>query len=153
MKRSIIIAIFLFASNLVFPQQETADKQTISIGDPWIRPSAKGSNTALFFEVSNKGEKPDTLLSAKFEFAEIVEVHETYKKSEDVMGMRPVKYVVIPPKSSVKFKPRDLHIMLISLNKDLRQGEKYDAVLFFKNAGEIKINAIVRDMPMGGMRH
>lgn len=153
MKRTLIITMFLFALNLVFSQQETASRQIISIGDPWIRPSATGANTALFFEVTNNGEKPDTLLFAKFEFSEIVEVHETYQKSENVMGMRSVKHVVIPPKSSVKFKPRDLHIMLISLNKDLRSGEKYDAVLVFKNAGEIKINAVVRDMPVGGMRH
>ena len=119
----------------------------IKINDPWMRPSAEGSNTALFFEVVNKSDKPDTLFEAESDLAEVVEVHETFKRENDMMGMRKVKFVVIPPNSIVKFKPRDLHVMLIKLKRDLKVSEKGIATLFFKSAGKIKVEAVVRDMP------
>lgn len=142
-----------FIAVLSISSQLFSQQKNIIINDPWIRPAAKGANTALFFEVTNNNEKPDTLVSAKFEFSEVVEVHETYKKSEDVMGMRSVEHVIIQPKTTIKFKPRDLHIMLISLKKDLRIDESYNVILVFKNSGEVKIKAVVRDMPRSGMKH
>lgn len=118
----------------------------IKINDPWIRVSAEGSNTALFFEIVNNSEKPDTLLDAESDLSEIVEVHETFKRENDMMGMRRVKFVVIPPKSSVIFKPRDLHVMLIKLKKDLKENDTGNVALIFKNAGKIKLEAEVRNM-------
>jgi periplasmic copper chaperone A len=140
------ICLALLFAGLVFAQT-TNQKSPITINDPWIRPAAKDANSALFFEAVNNGTKTDSLLSAEFKYSEKVEVHETYKKSADVMGMRAVKGVAIPAKTAVKFKPRDLHIMLLRLSRDVKIGEKYDLVLQFKNAGKIKINAAVRDMP------
>lgn len=137
-----VIFLFLYIT-ILFAQS----KNGISIKDPWIRPNAKSANSALFFIVENKSNQPDTLISAKFDNSEIVELHETFKKSDDMMGMRSVKFVKIPAKGSVIFKPRDLHIMLIGLKNDIKVDEKYNVTLIFKKAGEVKINAIVRDMP------
>lgn len=138
MKKLILLMII---TTLAFAQTK------IVVKDPWIRPNAKGANSALFFIAENKSNKADTLIAAKFENSEVVELHETYKKSDDMMGMRAVKFVEIPANGSVTFKPRDLHIMLIGLKNDIKVGENYNLVLVFKKAGEIKINAIVRDMP------
>ncbi|MDQ7816487.1 MAG: copper chaperone PCu(A)C [Melioribacteraceae bacterium] len=136
------LILFLVAASINFAQQTA-----IRINDPWIRPSAEESNTALFFEVVNNSDKPDTLFKAESDLAEVVEVHETYKRENDMMGMRRVKFVVIPPKSMVKFKPRDLHVMLIKLKKDMKENDKGVAILIFKNAGRIKLEAVVRNMP------
>lgn len=125
----------------------------IEIKNAWVRPSAEGSNTALFFILENNGDKPDTLLSAESGVADIVEVHETYKKDNDKMGMREVKLVAVPAKSKVELKPRGLHVMLIDLQKDLRIGDKVEATIKLKHAGKIKINAIVKDMPAMNMKH
>ncbi len=144
--------VFYFVVFMIFQTQILPLEKKLVIDNPWLRPAASGANTALFFDVINKGDKPDTLIAVKFGFSEVVELHETYKKSEDVMGMRSVKSVTIPPKTTVKFKPRDLHIMLISLKKDLRIDEFYEVVLVFKNAGELKVKAMVRDMPRNGMK-
>lgn len=141
MKKMIFV---FFIAGFVFAQ---SGKTQLSVNDPWIRPSAKGANSAFFFQIENKGDKADTLIAAKFAFSEVVELHETFKKENDMMGMRSVKFVAIPAKSSVVFKPRDLHIMLIGLAKDIKTGESHDVKLVFKHAGELKTKAIVRDMP------
>ncbi len=141
------IGFFLFLFALpILGQNAEKNKSGVFINDAWIRVAASGSNTALFFEVVNNSGKPDTLFNAESSLSEVVEVHETFKRENDMMGMRKVKFVVIPPKSSVKFKPRDLHVMLIKLKKDLKPGDKGEAILIFKNSGRIKVEAVVRDM-------
>ncbi len=137
--------ILIFAG-LVFGQNSSR-KSLIKINNAWIRPAAEEANSALFFEVTNNGNKTDSLLSAEFKFAEKVEVHETYKKSEDVMGMRAVKAVAIPVNTTVKFKPRDLHVMLLNLSRDVKRGQKYGVTLNFKFAGKVKVEAVVKEMP------
>ncbi|MBA4407663.1 hypothetical protein C0389_10340 [bacterium] len=142
----LLTVIVLFYINL-FSQSITNRQLLITIRDVWIRPAAAEANTALFFEVVNNSSLPDTLLSATGKISELVEVHETYKKENDVMSMREVQKVVVPPHSIVKFKPRGLHVMIIGLLKDIRLGEKHEITLEFKNAGRIKVKAVVRDMP------
>jgi len=148
MKMKYYLCFLLVISSVITAQQNKTQATKIEVKDTWIRTSAQGSNSALFFEVVNNSDNPDTLLSAESNLAEVVEVHETFKRENDMMGMRKVNFVVIPPKSTVKFKPRDLHVMLIKLKKDLKQNEKCDATLLFKGAGKIKLNAVVRDMQM-----
>lgn len=148
MKMKYYLCFLLVISSVIAAQQNKTQATKIEVKDAWIRTSAQGSNSALFFEVVNNSDNPDTLLSAESNLAEVVEVHETFKRENDMMGMRKVNFVVIPPKSTVKFKPRDLHVMLIKLKKDLKQNEKGDATLLFKGAGKIKLNAVVRDMQM-----
>jgi copper(I)-binding protein len=142
-----------FFSLLIIINTVNAQQSNIKIIDAWVRPSAEGSNTALFFILENNGDKPDTLLSAESSVADIVEIHETYKKDNDKMGMREVKFVAVPAKSKVELKPRGLHVMLIDLQKDLRIGDKVEATIKLIHAGKIKINAIVKDMPAMNMRH
>lgn len=156
MKSKIVSAVlFVFVLvNFSTAQENQNQKSKIQIHNPWVRVAAQGANTALFFVVENAGGKPDTLISAESKIADIVEVHETYSKGNDMMGMREVKFVEVPPKSKVEFKPRSLHVMLIDVVKDLKTGDKVEAVLVFKHAGKIKVNAVVQEMPMmGGMKH
>ena len=138
--------IYLFSISL-FSQPITNHQSLITIQDAWIRPAASKANSALFFEVVNNNNSPDTLLSAKSNLSEIVEFHETYKKGNDMMGMREVYKVVIPANSIVKFKPQGLHVMLIGVLKDIRLGEQHEVTLVFKNAGAVKVKAVVKDMP------
>ena len=74
-----LTAILLLPINM-FSQPITNHQSLITIQDAWIRPAAAKANSALFFEVVNNSSSPDTLLSAKGNLSEIVEIHETYKK-------------------------------------------------------------------------
>jgi len=125
---------------------ENVKSEMVEVIDPWIRPSASGTNTALFFRVYNNTGKADTLFGAASEMAKKVEVHETYLKEGDMMGMRHIEYVVIPDGDTVIFKPRDLHVMLMKLNNDVLIGDTGAVSLMFKNAGDIEIKGVVRGM-------
>ncbi len=132
------ILLLLFLLNL-------PGNDKISIENAWMRNSSKGSNTALFFDLVNKGKEADTLYKITSKLAEIVQMHETYKNG-DMMGMREVEKIVVEPNSTFKFKPGSHHVMLIKLKQDLKEGDKGDFSLFFRKAGEIKIKVPVKKM-------
>jgi len=117
----------------------------IEIKNAWARPGAKHSNSALYFAVNNNGEIPDTLISAKSKSADLTEVHESFKRGNNQMGMRAVKFIPIPAKIVVELKPGGFHIMLLDLKKDFKMGDFIKATVQFKNAGTLKVNAIVKD--------
>lgn len=116
--------------------------KTVEIKDAWIRPGAKGMNSALYFEVINNQKADDTLYNVKSDLAEITEMHETYKKGE-MMGMRRTGAVVVKQNGSFKFQPGGHHVMLIRLKKIIREGSTENITLFFKKAGKITVKAKV----------
>ncbi len=150
MKRSLLIIIALiFTFNLItLAQQPKSQNSGIQIQKGWARPAVKYSNSALYFVIENRGNKIDTLIGAQSKVAEETEVHESFKKDNDRMGMRPAGKIAIKPKSEFEFKPGGFHVMLLGVLKDLNIGDKIEAVLLFKYAGKIKVKAEVLDMPM-----
>ena len=134
-----VVLLMLIYSCLIFSQTK------IEIKKAWLRPAAKNMNSALFFEIVNRGERPDTLVKAQSKTAEDVMIHETYSKGKDIMGMRMLKFVAVPPKTLVKFKPKGLHVMIMDLKEELKTGQTKEFSLIFKKAGKIKVKAMVRD--------
>ena len=147
--KSLLIVALIFTLNMIiFAQQPKTQYLKLKIKNAWVRPAVKGANSALYFVLQNNGSKPDTLIGAESKLADIVEVHESYKRDNDIMGMRPAGKLVINPKSELEFKPGGFHVMLLDLQKDFKIGDLFEAVLQFKYAGKIKVKAEVRDMPM-----
>lgn len=124
----------------------TNPSDKIKIKDPWMRISAKGQTTGLFFKIENNSEKADTLYKVEFEPADKVEIHETYDAGNDMMGMREVKFIVIPAKSTFELKPGAHHVMLMKLKTDIPKGYEGEVTLFFKQAGKIVIKAEAKEM-------
>ena len=153
MKNYLILIIFVLV--LSCQEDNSKDKSSakfssndgsIELVQPYARPAAKGMNSAIFVKIKNVSDNEDTLYSAESSLAELVEVHETYKVTEEKMGMRHVEFVNIPAHSELLLKPRSFHIMLIDLNEDLKIGSDVQAKLLFKKAGAIEITAIVKDI-------
>lgn len=115
----------------------------IKITDPWMRPNAKGMASALYFTIENTGVTTDTLYKVESDLAERTEIHETYS-SGDVIGMREVGMIIVEAGSSFELKPGAHHIMLMKLKNDVKEGDSGEFILYFKNAGGIKITAVVK---------
>jgi len=116
----------------------------IEIENAFVRPARMGMTAAMYFQVINRTDKPDTLYAAYADVFELAQIHESYMKN-GMMGMRRVKFVVVPPKSTFEFKPGGYHIMLINARKNLVKGDKVNVELWFKRAGKLDINAKVQD--------
>jgi len=104
----------LFAATLSFAQPK------IEVKDAWVREVPPTSNmSAAYMIIENKGKEPDKLIDAASNASKIVEVHETVEGR-----MRRVKALEVPAGGKVELKPGGYHMMLINLNKPLKEGEK-----------------------------
>jgi copper(I)-binding protein len=130
-----ILFTFLF---LLFQSEDI-----IEIEDPWMRPSSKNMATALYFTIENNSEFADTLYRVDSDIAGKVEIHETYSQ-DDMMGMREVGMIIIESKESFELKPGAHHIMLMKLTKDIKDGDEAEFILYFKQAGKMKITATAK---------
>lgn len=134
---NLLLALLLIFSN---------PSEKIKIVDPWMRVGAQGQSTGLFFKIENNSDKADTLYKVEFEPAGLVQIHETYNAGNDMMGMREIKEIVIPAKSTFELKPGSYHVMLMKLKQDIKKGFVGNVTLYFKKAGKIVIKAEAKEM-------
>jgi copper(I)-binding protein len=140
----LFLIITLVSVFILPPGIQVSSGKKIDIKAAWVRTGAEGLNSALYFKIENNTDRPDTLYEVTSDIARHIMMHETYKKN-DMMGMREIKDIVIKPGSSVEFKPGGYHVMLMELNKDLKEGNETNFTLLFKLAGEINIKAKVEN--------
>jgi copper(I)-binding protein len=162
MKKILVIVLSLFVLMACQEKKETSEgveqkaktnqevsmeamEDGLQIMDAWVRPAAKNRNTGIFFRVVNNTNENDTLVSAVTNVAEKTEIHETFTKEGDMMGMREVEFLVMESGKVFQFKPMSYHVMLINLNEDLTVGKEVDLTLNFKKAGEVNVKAKVED--------
>ena len=152
MKRIACSAALALLTSLASAQTFTAG--TLSISQPWARATTPTVPTgAIYLSVTNQGQTPDRLLSARSTIAKQTEIHSS-TMDNGMMRMRPVTDgVPIAPGSTVAFAPGGLHIMLVGLKHPLKTGEHFKLVLHFEKAGDHTVSAVVRDTaaPAGGM--
>ncbi len=60
--------------------------------------------------------------------------------------MQEVDKIDIPAGGTVELAPGGYHVMLLNLGSDLKVGDSIGVTLTFKNAGEVKVTAEVREM-------
>jgi copper(I)-binding protein len=114
----------------------------ITIGHPYARATVPGQPAGGgYLSFSNAGHA-DRLLSASAEVSRTVELH-SMKMEGDVMRMRQVDAIDLPPGEKVELKPGGLHIMFIGLKAPLKQGDKFPMKLRFEKAGEVTVTVNV----------
>ncbi|WP_142847346.1 copper chaperone PCu(A)C [Telmatospirillum sp. J64-1] len=129
---------------------------SITVSEPWARatpPTARVGGG--FMQIVNNGEQPDRLVGASSPIAPDVELH-THVREGEVMRMRPVDHIDLPPGETVSMQPGGLHVMFIGLEKPLVQDEVVPVTLEFEQAGSLEIQmevrgvgAMLRDVPEG----
>lgn len=94
----------------------------IDVKSAWARSTVAGQmGTGAFMYLTSKGGA--RLLSATSDVAGVVEVHEMAMEG-NVMRMRPLRSLDLPPGSTVELKPGGHHMMLMDLKRPLATGEK-----------------------------
>ena len=113
---------------------------TVEMGEEGPRP---GTNSTVYLEIRNRGPGPDRLLGGETGAASRVELHESVLAG-DVMRMRQVEGVDLPPGEVVKLIPGSFHIMLLDLRRSLVAGDTLSLSLRFETAPPASIRVPVK---------
>ena len=103
-----------------------------------------GAMGAMYMTIRNPTDTPDRLIKAESNVSEVVELHNMAVK-DGVMTMYPVEAIEIPANGEAVLKPGSFHVMLIGLNRDLVAGETMSVTLTFEQAGEVTLQAPIRE--------
>jgi hypothetical protein len=117
--RTAVVVLATLSASLTFAQT--------AVKDPWIRgtvPQQKG--TGMFARITSSSG--GVLVSGSSPVAGVVEIHEMAMVG-DVMKMRPVAGLELPPGKVVELKPGGYHVMLMDLKKTLAAGETVPVTL------------------------
>jgi hypothetical protein len=99
---------------------------------------------AVYFVVTNDGDADDELIGASSEAAGRLELHETVMEGGQA-EMQPVEAIPIPAGGELSFEPGGYHVMLFDLTEPLVVGETIQLVLTFEEAGEVEVDAEIRE--------
>jgi len=143
MKKIVVFMIFsisiLFASNL-------------KVEDGYVRATPPSlPNSAAFMKVINSSNETVSIVKALSNVSKVVELH-THLMKDGVMKMVQVPKIDVPANGEVSLQPGGFHIMLIGLNKALKEGESVTLTLEFSN-GESKTITVPVKTVMDGMKH
>lgn len=163
--RSLRIVLMLCAAALLIACGATATPANVTVSEPWVRAAvmtgmasdsssghsmsggempASGGNSAAYMTIANSGGSADRLISASSDVATAVELHES-KMVDGVMQMNPVQGgIPVPAGGQAELKPGGLHVMLIGLTRDLKEGETVKLTLTFEQSGAVEVEAPIR---------
>ncbi|MFG0865264.1 copper chaperone PCu(A)C [Pseudomonas sp. FYR_7] len=105
--------------------------QTI-VSEAWVRASVPHQqSTGAFMTITASSDSK--LVSVASPVAKTVQVHEM-NMNGDVMGMREVKAVALPAGKPVTLDPNGLHVMLMGLNDQVKEGQQVPLTLTVETA-------------------
>ncbi|BCB17144.1 copper chaperone PCu(A)C [Bosea sp. ANAM02] len=143
MNRLVMGAVAAALSFAQFPTVASAHDYAVGslkIGHPWARatpPAAKVGGGYL--KIENSGTAPDRLLGGTTEAAARLEIHES-TFTDGIARMREkTEGVAVGPGETVELRPNAIHLMLVDLKGQLKQGDTVKASLRFERAGPVEV--------------
>jgi len=103
-----------------------------------------GANSAAYMTIRNPGNQPDRLVKVTSDAAKVVELH-TVEEQNGVMSMHPIAGIDVPANGEATLKPGGFHVMLIALTRELKVGDTVTVTLTFAKAGDMTVQAKVRE--------
>ena len=117
------------------------------IDHPYATPSPTGAanGAAYLLGIRNTGDQPDRLVGASTPVARVVEIHRSAVDANQVMRMRAIDGIDVPPKAELQLRhDGEFHLMLIDLKRPLSEGDRFRMTLRFQNAGERDVTVWVQ---------
>ena len=114
----------------------------ISLENVRARDTKPGTNnSAIFMNIKNASNADVKLVGVHSSVCKSTEIH-THKMENGMMAMVQVEDAIIPKNGETKLAPGGLHIMLMDLNRPIKDGDKVDLELKFSNGESIKLDNI-----------
>ena len=127
----------------------------ISVEGAWVRAmpalsdsDGSGGRSAVYLHLKNVGDSTVWLVGGSTPVAAAVEVHES-RMEGDVMRMRQMENLPLPPGETIELSPGGLHLMLLGLTRSLLDGEEVELTLRFEGAPDLAMTVPVRSSGSG----
>jgi len=147
--RAPVLAVALsLCAGVTSAQSYTFDN--LRIDHPYVRPTPPGARTGgAYFEIENRGAQADRLLRVSTPAAGSAEIH-SMSMDGNMMRMRAVSALDIPPHVTTALKPNGYHVMLLDLKRTLAVGDTVPLTLTFEKAGVVEVPARVEAQGAAG---
>ena len=142
MKRTILFPALLLAGIAIVAACSPASPLSVTA----VRSNAcsAGDDCGVFMTIANAAKEDDTLIGVASTVAERTQLHTVVKGDDGNMKMTPIENVVVPASGSVELKPGSYHVMLLTLNRELKEGETFPLTLKYAKAGEMTLQVNVQ---------
>ena len=151
---ALMISVSFTTANAAHPEhQDSRDKHSITITEPWIRSAPINAPAlGLFMDISNNTNQDIKLVSIHVEGYQRVELHRTVDNN-GLMKMIKQDFIPIAAQGDVHLKPGSWHAMLIGPDKVPSKGEEVMISLKFNNGSAQSVFALVRKGKMMMKHH
>ena len=137
---------------LVLLAATAAAHAQVEVRAAWVRGTVQGQTTAGAYMELTSGQRA-SLLGAESPAARSAEIH-GMKMEGNVMRMRAVPRLELPPGKTVELKPGGYHMMLVDLKRPLKKGDlvpiRLKVELSDKTVKTIQVMAEVRELAAAG---
>ena len=134
-----VVMTAIGGSIVVVVSSQGAWSADITIQHAWARVTPpKATVGHAFLTIVNTSGQTDHLLSATADIAHSAQIS-GIRFADNVMHIRPLVNLDIPPGSSVQFKPGSYHVMLMNIKKPLAVGDTFNGTLTFERSGVISV--------------
>lgn len=100
MQRRLLLSVPVLLALPAHAQQQG----DIAVSVPWTRAARQNGAGAGFLAIANRGAAVDRLVGASSPVARVTEIH-THLRESDILRMRPVAAVDLPPGGTVTLQP------------------------------------------------
>jgi copper(I)-binding protein len=138
-----IYAAVVLALGLLNVGDAAAASNQIVVEKAWARATPRMAVTGGgYLTVTNRGPGEDRLLNVTSPVAEKIQFH-AMAVDDGVAKMTRLLAIELHPGIPVVFKPGGIHMMLLGLNHQLKEGETVPLTLTFEKADAIEVDAQV----------
>lgn len=139
----ILIAMLVVALGFSAAAQAETAGGLIGVEHVWARATPKGApNAVVYLTIINRGEVSDSLIGVSSPAADNVQIHQASNEN-GVSKMRALDALDVLPGTSVKLQPSGIHLMLLQVKQQLKEGETFPLTLNFEKAGAIEVTVKV----------
>lgn len=126
-----------------------AENTPIHVENPRVNPIFAGMPvTAVYADLYNHSDKDLTLVAVSGDISPRIEIHE-HTMDNGLMKMQEVANgVVLPAGKTTAFAPGGYHIMIMEMNRDIKEGDTVKLTLQFDDGSTQMITAIAKKPSM-----
>lgn len=149
MKKPLLIPVALIVLAGTLATCGGSDDGKLQISDAWSRtPAVTQENGAVYMTIQSPVDVQLIKVGVPASIAGKAELHGTVASGsggDSVMSMRPASALDLPAGQDVVLEPGGSHVMLLKLAKPLQSGETFPLTLTLEKAGEVQVDATVRE--------